>query len=201
MTKRTRLTTGAVLFALLPLLSPHAVAAHYTFSFTSGAISASGKLDTADYGGVEIATSGSLSFGSWGNFALVANPNAPATANSPYNFLNAPGYPAFFYDNAVYPAATPTLDNWGLLFENTADQYELNIFGNGVDANGAALPYSALIYESGWDGYLHNGNWYIYTDNAVTDFRLSAVTVPEPATLALFGIAFAALGCARRRRA
>lgn len=87
---------------------------------------------------------------------------------------------AFYYDNIVMPASNPVFDIDGVLF--TINSQEGNIWGNGTPGS-----YS---FDT------HNSSGYDYTNGSVA-FTLAAV--PEPASIAPFGVGLAGLALMRRR--
>jgi hypothetical protein len=171
-------------------------ATSYDFSFNGANISGTGTIEATDNGdGTSTVISGFTTVDSWGTFSLITNPNAPNFSDSPYNFGDVPGYPAFRYDDVLYPSGSITgyLDNYGLLFENSTNQWELNIWGN------SNAPYSAYIYHKG-DWELADGSWYVsHNDDVVFSMELNPAPVPEPATLLLFGSGLFGIAGFRKR--
>lgn len=165
---RTSALIAATLFG-----ASFASATTYTFTYTDSLQSAFGTLSTDAQ---DFATAGVLDVVSGpdaGVYNLFANPSEPGTATSPLG--------AFIYDDRVYPAATPHLDTYGLLF--TGGGLEINIWGN-----------SGPHDYSNWSSF---GNGYNVSQN---DGTFTLQTTPEPfsaATLAIGGVAL----LHRRRRA
>jgi hypothetical protein len=131
---------------------------------------------TANGDGTYTATSGTITeFGpvAAGSGVLIANPNAPANANSPSGF--------FFYNDLLLPGQNPLLDGAGLLFAISGA--EINIYSNGPGPGSYTLERNS--------GAISNG-----------DFALSQIagTVPEPATWGLMLVGFGGLGAMLRRR-
>jgi hypothetical protein len=158
--------------------SQPASAAIYDWLLDAGnGLTGSGTLTTgaADSGGFDI-TDMSGSIGGQPITLLGGDPGA--TATSPWD--------QFYFDNILFPSLDPMLDNSGLLF--SIDGEEGNIWGNGSPG--------AYSY------WTSNGDGYDYTNNSVSFELLIAAPistsdsspVPEPSTLAVFGMGL--LGCA-----
>lgn len=110
-----------------------------------------------------------------GTYSL--SPGGPGPFTSPST--------AFSADNALYPGTDPYLDEYGLLF--AGDGLEINIFG---DSPGVYSLFSCT------------GPGSCNLEATGTPTSVSLQEVPEPGTLALFGIGAAALaaGLIVRRR-
>jgi PEP-CTERM motif len=169
--------SAAAVAGLLTATAP-ASATLYDWTLTGGGDYGSGTLVTGapDNGGVDILSfSGTID----GNpVTLLGGQPGGATATS-----------LFVYDNILYPPPNdPVLDVWGVLFSDAGD--EGNIF-YGI----TPLDYSY------WSAPLDRGGDST-TNNSVT-FTLTADLpdpIPEPTSLALFGVGLAGLGFARYRR-
>jgi hypothetical protein len=118
-----------------------------TFTFTIGTETGYGTLALTSQGsGAYLATAGSVTVtgtGDVGTFPLY--PGGPATIASPNG--------AFDYNNLVYPAANPSLDGEGLLF-NDGGGLENNIWGNSASnysfyTGSSAGTYPIAITTSG----------------------------------------------------
>jgi hypothetical protein len=137
---------------------------------------ATALLNTTALGGGNFwATSGTLNVTSGadaGTYSLVSG--------GPGVFLSPTG--AFEADNVLYTSTTPYLDTWGLLFSGGGT--EINIFTNNPGQGCSATQYCFWSYNS--SGY------NIQTGGDPSSVSLS--TVPEPASLALFGIGILLLG-------
>jgi len=162
----------------------HAAPIVFDFAVTNvGAnISITGTVTTTDLGsGKYLATAGS---GFFNGDPISLIPGGPANMYSPLGL--------FIYDNVLYAAGNPYLDEEGLLFQDDAatgpySGAELNIWGNG--------PYPPTYYST----YVGLNGGYPIADNG-SIFTMSQ-EVPEPGTLALFGIGLVALVALRRRSA
>ena len=155
----------------------------FDFSYTgfnqvdqaSGTLIASDNLD-----GSFTAISGS---GQYDGFAitLILNPNGRATATSPSGY--------FFYDNQLFPLASPVINNNGLLFSidtGTGGETELNVFSDSP-------------FDGGYVAYL-NGDG---ANNAGAFNIVDPPGVPEPDTFGLMaaGLLLVGLAAALRRAA
>ena len=85
----------------------------------------------------------------------------------------------FYYDNEVFPAANPVVDNDGLLFNTTAE--EINIYSNGPSAYADAKASGGSYTDFGTAG----------------TFSISAV--PEPSTWLLMIAGIGGIGLMLRR--
>jgi PEP-CTERM motif len=171
-------SAGLLVAAVLSFTSAQAMATQiFTFTFSGANTSGSGQLVATDNGdGTFTALSGSATDtvnGVTDTLNLFLNPNGTTLTYSPSGF--------FIFDNQLYPDSNPLIANGGLLF--TSSTQEVNLFSNGVD--------SYLYYQQ--DGF-----------NEPIAFTLTAAesaAVPEPASIALFGLGIAGIGVLRRRKA
>jgi len=102
----------------------------------------------------------------------------------PWDAYYMPDGSFYAYDNLIYPTSSPLLDSLGLLF---------NIQGSST--NPANIYWNGTSYME--STYLGGGNFP--NDYTWTPLRLSISSVPEPSTLALFGVGMIALGSIIRR--
>ena len=170
------LRTAAIGFALAigALASTSAMAAqNYDWTFTNGATTiASGTLTTgaADNGGFDVtALSGNV-------IVSVDGVSGAITSFTPGSGNDG----VFIWDNIVYPAATPHIDNPGLLFD--VGSTEFNIYNSA-----GGFPNGDIIANA-------NNNF----GGSSGTFNLTAV--PEPATWAMMLVGFGGLGVAMRSR-
>lgn len=154
----------------------------FTFSGTNG--SGSGSLTAsanADGSFTAISGAGTETYlGVNASFSLLFNPAGSATSN--YFFPNGAWY---FYDNTLFPSAATKLNNGGLLFSSTSSSYStFNLFST---ASGAYTYSNASAA----------GDFSPRYDSSFTLVENTAV--PEPASLALFGLGCLGLAACRRK--
>jgi len=161
-----------ILLSMCLLVLGTAMADTFDFTYAGGLYSGSGTLQAINNGnGTFTATSGSGVFDGFA-ISLIANPSAPNSSNSPSG--------AFYYDDLLFPTATPVIDSGGLLFSiNGLGATELNICSVGA---GCGTTYTALLNNGGGD---------------TGRFTLSAV--PEPSTLTFLGLGLLGITTLKRR--
>jgi hypothetical protein len=121
----------AVLAIAAALLMSQAVSAqNYDFTFSGGGVTASGEVNAPGTFGVTPgnATSGYIVDSGDPNLTgagtLYASPNGTGVqTTSPSGF--------FYYDDTLYPGQNPSIDNNGLLFIDSGNGLEINIYSNG----------------------------------------------------------------------
>jgi hypothetical protein len=97
----------------------------FDFAFTIGANTGYINLNTTDIGNGEfLATAGTLTLtGGQDAGTYTLYPGGPGNTGSPSGY--------FSFNDALYPAVNPVIDNQGLLF--TKGTFEINIFSNGAN--------------------------------------------------------------------
>ena len=187
------LTSAAVVAALM---APGvASAAMYDWTFAGATISGSGTLDATPLGGglyTITSGSGTVTDSNYGTssitFAACASPLCTAVNTDGFG-LN------LTYDNYLWPGNAPgsQLDVWGVVLE-LASPFPSTV--QGVSASAVGVWDASSTYFFGYGDH--------YTDpngGLSTPFTVTAVTAPEPATWAMMGLGFAALGLAGFRKA
>ncbi len=171
-----KLGAVGVAVAALTIGIGQAAATVITFNFSSSYSSGSGTLNATDNGnGSYTAISG---FGNetigLNNYllTLIFNPNGT------FQFSNG----TYIFDNQVVPAGNPLILNGGLLFSSTNGGGMINLYSTGPNS---------YYYSSALAG----GS--IYNPGVLASFEVTSV--PEPATLTLFGIGLIGMAVARRR--
>ena len=167
------------------LLPAGADAATYSFDFSTvdSVFAVAATLTTADtlnaIGGYDVLSiSGTLSGPGGGTISLVGNPDSAQSRATTY----------FMYDNVYFPAGTPKVDEYGILFSVGSYDYELY-------SDGPSTYYLSSTNPAG--GYVP-GEMATFGAPAT----VAASAVPEPTTwvLTLLGFAGLALFAARKAR-
>ncbi|MBV8666370.1 MAG: PEP-CTERM sorting domain-containing protein [Burkholderiaceae bacterium] len=181
---------AALFFALVALgvnqaiANPGSSSSYFTFSFAGPQVSGSGDFwATANGDGTYTATSGSETDSATGEtISLIGNASAPwGTSYSPSG--------AFYYDDQYQPNNDPIILLGGLMFTG-ANGLEVNLWSTGPDS---------YVYD-GWTP----GNGYSFGSGG-TPITFAAEdppvgsSVPEPATVALFGLGILGLALMRRK--
>ena len=157
------------------LMASSANAADYSFDFVANdsSYSVSGILSTANVqnavSGFDVTSiTGTVSgFGGGAITALVTNPGQPYPTNNG----------AFIYNNVLFPATAPVIDNNGILFQTGASTWNLYSY--------SANSYALYSWENGVGEKLGN---------------MSIAAVPEPETYAMMVAGLGLLGLMVRRK-
>ena len=169
-----RLTLCAAALSAWSLGAAQATILSYDFTFTGPGISGEGVLTTS--GAIDPAAPFGGGYDILGiDGTIDGDPILAVVGTTGVPVISADGF--FIYDNVYYPAnvtspAGAYFDIDGLLFKTAVDEYNLYYDGDYID-------YA-------YDG---NGTVVSFTDSSV----------PEPATLVLFGTALLATWMMRRR--
>jgi hypothetical protein len=169
---------AAVALAALTIGSAHATEFDFTYTGSDGLAGVvqvfGNEIAPNNYmitSGTDVLTGGNTAYD--GTFTLI--PDTAGFAPNDSNYLLSPNGD-FYYDNMVTTAAgVATVDYWGLLFGDHAGN-EVNLYSN-------------------------NGQYIDYYNTAQVNepVTIGNVSVPEPASVAMFGLGLLGLGLIRRR--
>lgn len=166
----------------------------FSLSFNINGNEGQASLTASDLGGGQFrATSGTLNMttgAAAGNYSLVPIAGLVQGNCDPGSFsYNPPGFGGWCANNILYPSNNPILDIYGLIF--ASGDTSLNLFGN------SANRYSFFALQANG---VDDSAYFVQADN-LPPRSISLTQVPEPASLALVGLALAGLVASRRKPA